>query len=217
MPDSFGHFLFNVADKLNVLRMSFVTNMVLFRTKDSKYCGIENIAFKFVSITNSNQIFLIMRNLYNLKYLALFFSFLIFVSCEEEEDSVTVEVNSIIPSTLNGRPNVTLGCIEIDQRDVTIQVWDHGIIDGDIVTIYANGSPILSNELLDGPDNPASVTYTFTNNGYNYLALEAQNEGDIPPNTCTVYVNGVPFILEANLDTNGAVNVVVTGYDVFCD
>jgi hypothetical protein len=76
-----------------------------------------------------------MKNLYNLKYLALFFSFLIFVSCEEEDDSVTVEVNSIIPSTLNGRPNVTLGCIEIDQRDVTIQVWDHGIIDGDIVTI----------------------------------------------------------------------------------
>jgi hypothetical protein len=158
-----------------------------------------------------------MKNLYNLKYLALFFSFLIFVSCEEEDDSVTVEVNSIIPSTLNGRPNVTLGCIEIDQRDVTIQVWDHGIIDGDIVTIYANGSPILSNEELDGPDNPAFVTYTFTNNGYNYLALEAQNEGDIPPNTCTVMVDGVPFILEANLDTNGAVNVVVTGYDVFCD
>ena len=158
-----------------------------------------------------------MKNLYNLKYLALFFSFLVFVSCEEEDDSVTVEVNSIIPSTLNGRPNVTLGCIEIDQRDVTIQVWDHGIIDGDIVTIYANGSPILYNEESDGPDNPAFVTYTFTNNGYNYLALGAQNEGDIPPNTCTVMVDGVPFILEANLDTNGAVNVVVTGYDVFCD
>ena len=159
-----------------------------------------------------------MKNLYKLKYLVLFFALTFFVSCtEEDKENIRVEVNSIIPSTLNGRPNVTLGCIEIDQRDVTIQVWDHGVLDGDIVTIYANGSPILSNELLDGPSNPTSVTYTFTNNGYNYLALVAENEGDIPPNTCSITVNGVPYVLEANLDTNGAVNVVVTGYDVFCD
>ena len=197
--------------------MSFVTNMVLFRTKDSKYCGIENIAFKFVSITNTNQIFLIMRNLYNLKYLALFFSFLIFVSCEEEEDSVTVEEFSIIPSTLEGRPNEILGCVEITERSVSIEVWDHQTIDGDIVTIYANGQVIISNVELDGPANPVVVNYTFPNNGFNYIALVAQNEGDIPPNTCAVSIDGTQFVLGANLQTNGAMNVVVSGYDIYCN
>ena len=158
-----------------------------------------------------------MRNLYNLKYLALLFSFLIFVSCEEEEESVTIEEFSIIPSSLYGRPNDVLGCVEIDQRSVSIEVWDHGIVDGDIVTIVANGSEIISTVELDGPDNPITVNYTFTNNGFNYVALVAQNEGDIPPNTCAVSIDGTQFVLGANLQTNGAMNVVVTGYDVFCN
>ena len=157
-----------------------------------------------------------MKNLYIFKYLFLFFALTIFVSCEEEEESVTVEEFSIIPSTLNGRPNEVLGCVEIDQRSVSIEVWDHGIVDGDIVTIVANGSEIISTVELNGPDNPTTVNYTFTNNGFNYVALVAQNEGDIPPNTCTVSINGTPFILSANLETNGAMNVVVTGYDVYC-
>lgn len=80
----------------------------------------------------------------------------------------------------------------------------------------ANGSEIISTVELNGPDNPTTVNYTFTNNGFNYVALIAQNKGDIPPNTCTVSINGTPFILSANLETNGAMNVVVTGYDVYC-
>jgi hypothetical protein len=158
-----------------------------------------------------------MRNLYIVKYLVLFFALTIFVSCEEEEDSVTVEEFSIIPSFLEGRPIEVLGCVEISERSVTIEVWDHQTIDGDIVTIYANDEIIISNVELDGPSNPYVVNYTFTNNGFNYLALVAENEGDIPPNTCAVSIDGTQFVLGANLETNGAMNIVVTGYDVFCD
>lgn len=194
--------------------LSLVTILVFKRLSIDLLPNFKSESFKYLII--SNQINRIMKNLYILKYLVLFFALTIFVSCEEEEESVTVEEFSIIPSTLNGRPNEVLGCVEIDQRSVSIEVWDHGIIDGDIVTIVANGSEIISTVELDGPDNPTTVNYTFTNNGFNYVALVAQNEGDIPPNTCTVSINGTPFILSANLQTNGAMNVVVTGYDVYC-
>ncbi len=36
------------------------------------------------------------------------------------------------------------------------------------------------------------------------------------PNTCTIAINGVEFILEANLDANGAIDVIVGGYGVDC-
>ncbi|MAP79681.1 MAG: hypothetical protein CL526_01205 [Aequorivita sp.] len=159
-----------------------------------------------------------------LKYLLpAFFAFaLLFISCEKEDDAdpepEQIEVNeeSIIPSSNMGRPNNYLGCIEISSRITTISVWDHGTVDGDIVSIIANGNTIIDEQTLNGPSDPISVDYDFGYNGYNYVTLYAHNLGDIPPNTCTVAINGVEFVLEANLDANGAVDVIVQGYGVDC-
>lgn len=148
---------------------------------------------------------------------------LTFISCEEEDDSIDqeeeqVEVNqtSIIPSSTAGRPNNYLGCVTISSRITTIEVWDHGAIDGDIVSIYANGITLIDQIELDGPGNPISRNYDFGYNGFNYVTLFAHNLGDISPNTCTVSINGSEFILEANLEANGAIDVIVGGYGVDC-
>ena len=144
-----------------------------------------------------------------------------FVSCDEEEDetpeeTVVVNEDSIIPSSDSGRPNTYLGCIEIGSRVTSIEVWDHGQIDGDIVTIKANGNVLIDEQVLDGPSNPIYVEYDFGFNGFNYVNLFAHNLGDIAPNTCTIAINGVEFVLEANLEANGAIDVVVLGYGVDC-
>lgn len=145
-----------------------------------------------------------------------------FISCdsffEEEEEEEVINVNSfsIAPITTKGRPNNYLGCVEISSRITTIQVWDHGQIDGDIVSIIANGNTLINEQELSGPDNPISVSYDFEFNGFNYVTLFAHNLGNIAPNTCTVAINGVEFILEANLDANGFVDVVVGGFGVEC-
>lgn len=154
--------------------------------------------------------------------LAFLFS-LAFVSCEKEEDEPeqeeeTIEVNttSVIPSTTSGRPNNYLGCVQINSRITSIEVWDHGQIDGDIVSILANGTTIIDEVELDGPNNPVQVDYDFGFNGFNYVTLYAHNLGDLPPNTCTIAINGVEFILEANLDANGSIDVIVGGFGVDC-
>jgi hypothetical protein len=156
--------------------------------------------------------------------LSVLIASLSFYSCEfhdEDEDEIeteTIQVNetSIIPNTTSGRPNTYLGCVEISSRITTIEVWDHGAIDGDVVSIIANGNTIIEQQTLDGPQNPIRVDYDFGYNGYNYVTLYAHNLGDIPPNTCTVAINGIEFVLEANLDANGSVDIVVEGYGVSC-
>jgi hypothetical protein len=146
---------------------------------------------------------------------------LVFTSCSEDEDTeeeeqVTVNQTSIIPSTTAGRPNNYLGCVTINSRITTIEVWDHGQIDGDVVSIYANGTTLIDQIELDGPGNSISRDYNFGFNGFNFVTLYAHNLGDIAPNTCTVSINGSEFILEANLDANGAIDVIVNGYGVDC-
>jgi len=160
-----------------------------------------------------------------LKYLLpiIFMAAFTFSSCEKDEDEpeqqeeeIDVNLTSIIPSSTLGRSNNYLGCVEIGSRITSIEVWDHGVIDGDIVSIIANGDRIIDEVELDGPNNPVSRDYDFGFNGFNYLVLYAHNEGDISPNTCTVAINGVEFILEANLSTNGSFDIIVDGYGVDC-
>lgn len=121
--------------------------------------------------------------------------------------------NSIIPPTFNGRNNNVLGTVNLSSRNVTISVWDHGTIDGDIVSIYINGEIVIAERTLEGPQNKYSVTTTLDYNGYNYLLLYAHNEGSVSPNTCTfsIYdgVSSEEFTLESNLEENGAVDLIV--------
>ena len=139
-----------------------------------------------------------------------------FVSCKKDDPEIVINNISIIPSTNLGRPNIHQGCVEISSRTVTIEAWDHWGIDGDVVTIIANGDIIIDEQMIDGPSNKISVDYEFNYNGFNYITLFANNEGDVPPNTCAISINGIEYILEANLLTNGSVDIVVGGYGVSC-
>ena len=134
------------------------------------------------------------------------------VACDKDEETPRND-SSIIPDTFQGRDNVDLGTMYVNSRSLTISVWDHGAIDGDIVSIYVNGEKVIDYQELDGPTGAYSVDIELKYNGYNYILLYAHNEGDLPPNTCTMAlfddVDYSDYILEANLTTNGCVNVVV--------
>ena len=138
------------------------------------------------------------------------------ISCKKDDPEVVINDTSIIPTSNLDRPNIYLGCIEISTRITNIKAWDHGQIDGDIVSIIANGEVIVNEQMLDGPLDPISVDYDFGYNGYNYVTLYAHNLGSIPPNTCTISINGTEYVLEANLEANGSVDIVVGGYGVSC-
>ncbi len=140
---------------------------------------------------------------------------------EEKNDPVPVNETPIAPPSTNGRPNKYLGCVEIANRNVDIEVWDHGTIDGDIISLIVNRESggeetILNRHELDGPSSSYTMQHSFAGNGYNYLTLYAHNEGSISPNTASISIDGNDFTLSSNLNENGYVDIVVTGYGVDC-
>lgn len=151
----------------------------------------------------------------------LFFAIcsLFLLSCEKEDcehpttDTTPRNSSSIIPGTFLGRDINRLGSLELTNRTVTISVWDHGKIDGDIVSIYVNGTRLIARRTLKGPSQKYSVRTTLKYNGYNYILLYAHNVGSISPNTAAMSIyDGVRtrnFTLESNLKTNGAIDLIV--------
>jgi hypothetical protein len=143
----------------------------------------------------------------------------IFEGCEKEEpepEPVVVNKTSIAPASTDGRPNKNVGCVEIASRSTTISVWDKGTVDGDIISLIANGQTIISNFTLAGPATKKTVTYDFGANGFNYLVLYAHNEGSLSPNTAAISINGKEFQIDSYLTTNGYVDIIVTGFGVVC-
>ncbi len=134
-------------------------------------------------------------------------------SCSEDDEKVERNDSSIIPATSFDRANQVLGTVYLGSRDITISAWDHGTVDGDIVSIYVNGRLVIDEQTLGGPDDKIQVSTTLEYNGYNYILLYAHNEGSISPNTASISINDgtidEEFTLESNLYTNGAVDLVV--------
>lgn len=130
-----------------------------------------------------------------------------------KDDGPSRNETSIIPPSFQDRDNENLGTITLESREITISIWDHGRIDGDIVSIFVNGKEVITERTLEGPANTFSINTTLEYDGYNYVLLYAHNEGSISPNTVSMSIddgsNIKEFVLEANLLTNGAVDLVV--------
>lgn len=147
-----------------------------------------------------------------LKLTFLLFATISLFNCSKEEETERND-SSIIPSSSLGRDNQVLGNVFLSNKDITISVWDHGTVDGDIVSIYLNGELLINERTLDGPSDKIEVSTTLDYNGYNYILLYAHNEGSLSPNTAAIRIDdGVStedFTLESNLSTNGAVDLII--------
>lgn len=117
-----------------------------------------------------------------------------------------------VPPSFQGRPVETQGTVTVSDRNVTFSVWDHGnLVDGDIISLIINGQTVIQNHTLTRTKHTVNVR--LNPNGYSYVMLYAHNEGTAPPNTAGVSINDgtgeQTFSLEADLQTNGAYNILV--------
>ncbi len=126
--------------------------------------------------------------------------------------------SSIVPSTFSGRSVTNQGSVTVSVKTIALYTWDSGVIDGDIVSLYLNGKIILNQYTLTGSKRKIDVTLDYC--GYNYLLLFAHNEGSISPNTAAVSLDDgsgeKSIVLSANLSTNGAYDVVLSGGNSGC-
>lgn len=98
--------------------------------------------------------------------------------------------------------------LEVQSDQLQIRVWDNATVDGDMVTLFINGSRILYNYRVSKRKMTIPVKLDRDNN---FLILHAEDIGSISPNTVAVSVyDGVKeqtIILSSNLDFSGAVMI----------
>jgi hypothetical protein len=101
--------------------------------------------------------------------------------------------------------------LEFESEDITVKIWDHGRQDGDIVSIYINGTPVVSKYYLTYYKREFKIK--LNPNKSNDLFLYAHNLGDAPPNTVSVEISdgkkSENIILNSDLQSCEAVMISV--------
>jgi hypothetical protein len=104
------------------------------------------------------------------------------------------------------------GTLQVKNRKLTISVWDHNTIDGDIVSLKLGPEWILTEYELQA----AKYTFQTTLLGFSQdLILYAHNVGMVPPNTVSISVfDGIStqrITLESNMETSESIKIAYTG------
>ncbi|MES2773265.1 MAG: insulinase family protein [Bacteroidota bacterium] len=92
--------------------------------------------------------------------------------------------------------------LELPDAAFTVDVYDNGDIDGDIITLYYNGQQVLSKQPLT--DKPVSIKLMIDDKkDKNELVMFADNLGSTPPNTALAIITsgGQRFEVRISSDT----------------
>ncbi len=100
------------------------------------------------------------------------------------------QIVSVLPERKNNRrvkPIRKEHKLVMKSHQLTFDIWDAQVIDGDIVSIYVNDECIVKEHSITGVKK--SVKFDASDYKKVYLYLHAHNLGTIPPNTVTMTVS----------------------------
>lgn len=92
-----------------------------------------------------------------------------------------------IPRLLSKRKNTEQSRIEVAVKNITLNVYDNAIVDGDTVSIFYNGKLLLSHQRLSEKPIVINLELDETQTRHE-IVLFAENLGSIPPNTALIVV-----------------------------
>jgi hypothetical protein len=109
------------------------------------------------------------------------------------------------------RKNTLLKKIEIENKNIKVDLYDNGDIDGDSVSLFYNGKLLLSNKRLT--DKAISFNLSIDDNlETNDLIMFAENLGTFPPNTALMVVtdgkNRYEIRITSDLEKSGKVQFI---------
>ena len=92
-----------------------------------------------------------------------------------------------IPNSFSKRKNTEQSHIEVNVKNITLNVYDNAIVDGDTVSIFYNGKLLLSHQRLS--EKPIVINLELDEKQTHHeIILFAENLGSIPPNTALIVV-----------------------------
>ncbi|WP_298474441.1 hypothetical protein [uncultured Maribacter sp.] len=102
--------------------------------------------------------------------------------------------------------------LAFDGTEISVYIWDHGRQDGDIVSIYLNGEPVLTKYYLTYWKKEIKIKIDPSKK--NDLFLYAHNLGSAPPNTVSLKITDgttttEDIILNSDLKSCEAVSISV--------
>lgn len=113
-----------------------------------------------------------------------------------------------IPKTTRSRENELVRTLTITNEDISVRLYDNGEIDGDSISVYLDGRPIISNKGLS--TIPITVHLKMDeNNPEHVLVMVAENMGRIPPNTSLMIVQDGDKRYEVSITSTEQKNAMV--------
>lgn len=92
-----------------------------------------------------------------------------------------------IPATTRSRENELVKTLTVNNESISVRLYDNGEIDGDTISVYLDGRPIISSKGLS--TQPITVNLKMDeDNPDHVLVMVAENLGRIPPNTSLMVV-----------------------------
>ncbi|MFT4023175.1 MAG: hypothetical protein QM664_05250 [Flavihumibacter sp.] len=117
---------------------------------------------------------------------------------------------SSLTSRFKQRQNVVTNELEVKSDSIRVSFYDNGDIDGDSISVFLNGNPVLEKQMISAKATTIYVKLD-PNREYNDISMFAENLGRIPPNTAlmVVYDGDTPqeVFLTSNFSQNGSVRI----------
>ncbi len=115
-----------------------------------------------------------------------------------------------LPSQLKDRKiSISKHKIKVDSMTFTVELYDHMIEDGDVISLNFNGDWIL--EKMPLTTKPQILKLRINAEGKNYFLLHAENVGRRPPNTMAVRYSyrgkKKQIILKSDLNTSEMIEI----------
>ena len=136
------------------------------------------------------------------------------ISITNESQTITLKNHEEKPTVrdfFDGRNIKYVNELEVYNDQITINLWDHGRVDGDIVSIYLNGEAIVSKYTLTYRKKTFKLKLDASKP--NDLFLYAHNLGKSPPNTVSIEIKdgavSEQIILNSDLKSCEAVLIKV--------
>jgi hypothetical protein len=78
--------------------------------------------------------------------------------------------------------------IRVDTGNIKIDFYDNGQIDGDTISVYVNGMPVVSAKRLGSKPVSINVRIDLKRTEQEVIMV-GENMGEIPPNTALMIIN----------------------------
>lgn len=129
------------------------------------------------------------------------------IKTDAEKKTVPEKTEPVI-LTYDQRKNNLLRTIDATSDSLLLSFYDNGVVDGDAISVYLNGQPVLSNTSLKS--SAIKKTIHFANTNELTLLLVAENLGSIPPNTGLITIRDGEKIYQLNFTADMQTNVSIT-------